>query len=85
MISGLVFAIDREREVTVTRVRRREFETHVNRLRDLSRILNAVFATEIDDVSTIPEQPFLLRLITQIDGDITLRRLNQMPSVRASR
>jgi hypothetical protein len=79
------FAVDCKREVAIAGIGRGKFKAHVDRLRNLRRILDGVFAAKIHQVSAIPEQPFFLRLIAQLDRDIALRRLDQMAAVRAPR
>ena len=78
-------AVDCEGKIAVARVRRRELEPDINRLRDLGRVLEAVVAAKVHQVSSIPEQPFLLRLVAQRHRDVALRRLDEMPAVRAAR
>src|SRR3954469_14530846 len=77
------FAVDQEREIAVARLGGGEFEPDINRLRDLRRVFQAVVAAKIDHIGPIPEQSLLLRLVAQFYRDLTPRRLDQVPAVRA--
>ena len=59
-----------EREVFIRRVRRRELEVHVERLRDGRRVFDGVIRVEIHHVGAVAQQPFFLRLVGQGNGHV---------------